>query len=263
MTITAWIIVGSARLALLILIVWDVVGPHADHTTRIVAFANVAIAVFAAATVLVAIFAYLASQGQLNVMQGQLDTMEADQRPWIKATIQLTALRFTEAGDAEITFNQNFKNIGKSPAQNIKERIGAVAVTESTAIRSIDEERTQCELAAKDSAEDVLPGLFLFPDEEAPEALIGGKGIGRAYVTASEFAKAWPNPKTLIFKLIGCIDYSFSSNGRHGQTGFAFIISRKVPNELGHETGFIPGKEAIPPEQIIFRPDPFSGGYVK
>jgi hypothetical protein len=29
-----------------------------------------------------------------------------------------------------------------------------------------------------------------FPDEEAPEALIGGKGIGRAYVTASEFAKA-------------------------------------------------------------------------
>ena len=95
------------------------------------------------------------------------------------------------------------------------------------------------------------------------EALIGGKGIGRAYVTASEFAKAWPNPKTLIFKLIGCIDYSFSSNGRHGQTGFAFIISRKVPNELGHETGFIPGKEAIPPEQIVFRPDPFSGGYVK
>lgn len=171
-------------------------------------------------------------------------------------------MRFTKDRDAEITFSVDFKNVGNSPAQNIKSRLVAVVVTEQTAIRSIEEERLQCDMARKDTDNDILPGIFLFPDEEAPD-LIGGKGIGRAYVSASEYTKAWPNQDDIIFKLVGCFDYSFSKmNGPHGQTGFAFLISKNVADGTGHESGFSPIAGEVPLDRVIFKKDPFSGGYV-
>jgi hypothetical protein len=233
-----------------------------DRSSRRTANATIWIAIFAVVAALVGISQAIISNRQLTAMQGQLDAMEADQRPWIKPILQIVGFKFTGAGDAEITYLVNFKNVGKSPAQNIKSRIAAAVMTEKTAIRSVDEERNQCKLAGKDSAETVLPGIFLFPGEDAPE-LIGGRGVGRAYVSAAEFAKGWPTPKSLVFKLVGCFDYSFpKESGRHGQTGFAYIISRKASDGSGHRTGFVPSVGDIPVDQVSFEPDPFSGGFV-
>ena len=233
-----------------------------DRSSRRTATATILIAIFAVVAALVGISQAIIGNRQLTAMQGQLDAMEADQRPWIKPIFQIVGFKFTDAGDAEITYSVNFKNVGKSPAQNIKSRIAGAVMTEKTAIRSIDEERNQCKLAAEDSARAALPGIFLFPGEDAPE-LIAGRGAGRLYVSAVEFAKGWPNSKSLVFKLIGCFDYSFSKeSGRHGQTGFAYIISRKAPDGSGHRTGFAPSVGEIPIEQVSFEPDPFSGGFV-
>jgi hypothetical protein len=199
---------------------------------------------------------------QARISARQLDAMENDQRPWIKPTFQLLGFRFTDTGDAEITYASNFKNVGKTPAQNIKSRIAAAVVTEQTAIKSVAEEEEQCKLAARDSTNETLPGIFLFPGEEAPE-LIGGRGAGRAYVSASQFAKGWPQPNHLIFKLVGCFDYTFSKeSGRHGQTGFAYFISKKSPNGTGMNLAFTPVAGSVPIDQIAFELDPFSGGFV-
>ncbi|MGH6840616.1 MAG: hypothetical protein ACREDV_00760, partial [Methylocella sp.] len=188
--------------------------------------------------------------------------MATGQRPWIKPTIQIVGLRFANDRGAEITYSVDFKNVGKSPAQNIKSRLVAAIMTEQNAITSIDEERNQCDLARKDSGNDMFPGIFLFPDEEAPD-LIGGKGIGRAYVSAAEYSKAWPSPDKLTFKIFGCFDYSFSTEaGRHGSTGFAYLVSKKIPEKPGLQTWFSPVVGEVPIDQIIFRKDPFSGGFV-
>jgi hypothetical protein len=37
-------------------------------------------------------------------MQGQLDAMETDQRPWIQPKMQLVGFRFTKDSDAELTY---------------------------------------------------------------------------------------------------------------------------------------------------------------
>jgi hypothetical protein len=221
------------------------------------------VGLFTLALVFIGIITAVIFKRQLDTMQSQLDAMEADQRPWLRPILQIVGFRFTDTGDAEITYSANFKNVGKSPAQNIRSRIAGAVMTEKTAIRSIDEEREQCKLAARDSAAGVLPGIFLFPGEDAPE-LIGGRGAGRAYVSAAEFVKGWPTSRSLVFKLIGCFDYSFSSreNGRHGQTGFAYIISIKAPDGSGHLTGFVPSVGDMPIDQVSFEPDPFSGGFV-
>ncbi|HUZ33537.1 MAG TPA: hypothetical protein VMV19_15755 [Xanthobacteraceae bacterium] len=235
-----------------------------DRSSRRTATATVWIAIFAVVAAIVGVSQAIVGNRQLIAMQGQLDTMAADQRPWIKPVFQIIGLKFTDSGDAEITYLSNFKNVGKSPAQNIKSRIVVTVMTKKTAIQSVNEEMEQCRLAAKDSAsvEGIMPGIFLFPGEEAPE-LIGGRGAGRAYVSTAEFSKGWPAPKSLVFKLIGCFDYLFSKESRRrGQTGFAYIISRKATDGSGHLMGFLPSIGDIPIDQIFFAPDPFSGGFI-
>jgi hypothetical protein len=54
---------------------------------------------------------------QFGIMQGQLDAIEADQRPWIKADIpQITKIEDTVPGSIFFTFEIGFQNVGKAPA---------------------------------------------------------------------------------------------------------------------------------------------------
>jgi hypothetical protein len=199
---------------------------------------------------------------QANAIERQLKVMEADQRPWIKSMFDLISFRFTDTMDAEITYFGTFRNIGKSPAQNIRSRIVGAVITEQTVFNSVDEERSQCELAARDGVTAASPGIFLFPGEDAPPDILGGRGGGHAYVTASEYAKAWPNADNVEFKLIGCFDYRLSEGQiQHGQTGFSYFITVKAGD---HRSGFKPAKgRNVSRDQISFSIEPFSGGWVK
>jgi len=201
---------------------------------------------------------------QVQVMQDQLDAATATQRPWIKVDIQFVGLRFAANGDAEIAFRSNYRNVGQYPAQNIQMRIVAAVVTEKTDLRSIDEEIIQCNLAAKDSATLSAPGIVLFPGEHAPD-IVGGAGAGRAYVSATEYKKSLGGQTGLLFKLVGCIDYSLpSGSGRHGQTGFAYMISEEGTPPDFHEYFIKPvPNTSVVANKIMFKPDPFSSGYIK
>jgi hypothetical protein len=171
-------------------------------------------------------------------MQGQLDAMETDQRPWIQPKMQLVGFRFTKDSDAELTYFLDYWNVGKSPARNIFSRVVAVVETHENAIKSTDDERAQCALARKDSENRFIQGIFLFPGQSAPP-LIGGAGVGRAYVTSTEYSKALPGPDKLLFKLVGCIDYSYSKDGRiHGASGFAF---QEIGQRTEHPNFFLSG----------------------
>ena len=58
-------------------------------------------------------------QGQLAVMQGQLDEMKADQRPWISNDIEAASdLTFDDSGGI-LRFRYTLRNIGRSPAFNV------------------------------------------------------------------------------------------------------------------------------------------------
>jgi len=220
-------------------------------------------AIFTFAVVVVGVFQYYTFKKQLSVMQGQLDALETDQRPWLQPKMQLVGFRFTKDGDAEITYFLDYWNVGKSPARNIFSRVVAVIQTHENAIKSTDDERAQCDLARKDSENRVIQGIFLFPGQSA-HPLIGGVGVGRAYVTSTEYSKAWPGPDKLLFKVVGCIDYSYSKDGRiHGGSGFAYSVSKRLAGAPNIPTFFSPATGEIPVDQIIFKPDPFSSGTIE
>jgi hypothetical protein len=59
----------------------------------------------------------------------QADAAFVDQRPWLRITLNFQSLRFAEGGDAIISYEVDIKNVGRSPAQHLKERMTARVVT--------------------------------------------------------------------------------------------------------------------------------------
>jgi hypothetical protein len=63
-----------------------------------------------------ALLQFCTMKGQQNVMQGQLDAMEADQRPWVFATPAqaLSPIYFDEKG-GHVLIEHTLKNTGRTP----------------------------------------------------------------------------------------------------------------------------------------------------
>ncbi|MGH6836302.1 MAG: hypothetical protein ACREC9_12315 [Methylocella sp.] len=115
-----------------------------SHNGLLTAIATVAIAVW---TYFVA--QYAADQSkiirkQLTIMQGQLDAVEADQRPWLKVDIGVKDFIFDANKDVYIDLSIKLKNIGKSPAQNIQESFILVPTDVNIILSSVNEQEKQC-----------------------------------------------------------------------------------------------------------------------
>jgi hypothetical protein len=193
----------------------------------------------------------------------QFAEIESEQRPWLRFEARLTGLQFAKNGDASIMYFGTYKNVGKTPAQNVHVRVIGAVLTKATAFSSVNEEMAQCRLAATDGKfSSAFPGIVLFPDEVATR-IIGGTGIGSAGISAKDYRKAWPGADDLIFKLVGCIDYALSQGrGRHGQTGFSYQISQREGE--AHIKGVKPVPNTLVPlETLVFESDPWGSGYIR
>jgi hypothetical protein len=60
-----------------------------------------------------------AASEQTKALKRQLTLLEADQRPWISAKLEITADFVANKKGANIGFRYTFKNVGKSPALNV------------------------------------------------------------------------------------------------------------------------------------------------
>jgi hypothetical protein len=218
----------SLWLAVLVLIVWDVVGPHPDHATRLTAFANVAIAFFSAVTLLVAIFAYSVSQGQLGVMQGQLDTMEADQRPWVfVAGADPARDLFLVNGEAFVSVKFQLKNAGRKPARFAS--IVGEFITRGETRDEVQKGWGACDQAKLKSENEFLAGTAVFPGQDVTQLHVfhmskDDVDFDRAATEQNRFMMA---PV-----IVGCVDYVFEKNNRHHQTRFVFEVDRKGPDSI-------------------------------
>lgn len=87
-----------------------------DRAARSTANATWAIAFLTIVTICVGISQYVIFGRQLSVMQGQLNEMEASQRPWV--SVEATGvgpIQFTKPLAAWIPFSITLKNVGHSP----------------------------------------------------------------------------------------------------------------------------------------------------
>jgi hypothetical protein len=96
-------------------------GNQKDHKTneRMMARWTRNVGLFTLALVFIGIITAVIFKRQLDTMQGQLNAMEADQRPWIATTIEIASDLVIGDSEARIRFKYTLENTGKSPAFNV------------------------------------------------------------------------------------------------------------------------------------------------
>ena len=182
-----------------------------------------AISVATAVNVYVAHSQWSAMVQNNSIVKGQLDAMEIDKRPWIRANVDIKELRLVEwGGDKHINTALIFdlKNYGELPAINI-------VISTNVASHPGNSERTKldiaqkviCEQARAQAVANPIGGPTIFPTDS--NSIQSGAGSSGIYKTG----------KPTIFSVNGCIDYSYGKD-RHGQTGFRMIIGKIAGNKV-------------------------------
>jgi hypothetical protein len=200
----------------------------------------------------------LDSYEQREVMNGQLNEALAEQRPWIPIPdLKIVGpLIFQPNGDATINFGRTIYNTGHSPAINVTEKFKIDALTKKSVFNSVDEEKDLCGLTRNYAEQDIFRGKMIFPGDR-------DEGNAEATVGHQSFDNSWPGPNDIVFRIIGCIDYSFGADSkRHGQTGFSYMLTRPTDTS-GHQAGFNPKNGPFPIDQMSLDRDFFHAGYIQ
>jgi hypothetical protein len=158
--------------------------------------------------------------------------LEVSERPWLVTELTATKpIEFRPDGLVILNFTQKTTNIGHSVALNINQRsdihprYGAVPWKNSR-----EEQKKLCDEERK-LPEGTPTGDILFPQES--------QYSDRIFTFTKEIAKT---DAILGFTVLGCVDYTFSFDPRHHQSGYIYNINRdRVPNAV---------------EKLVIRRDP-------
>jgi len=86
--------------------------------------AEILIIVFTGVIAITGILGALIFNNQLSVMQGQLDEMREQRRPWINCTVDITPLQV----GAQVQARVQYTNVGQSPAFKVRNMVMATGV---------------------------------------------------------------------------------------------------------------------------------------
>jgi hypothetical protein len=190
---------------------------------------------------------------QAIVMQGQLDAMETDKRPWIRAEVSIVGpIQFVEwNGKRGINVGLKFdlKNYGGMPAVNARTQPRIAPHPGNTRRQELDSpQKDACDFARTQAKENPIGGIPIFPGETSFLDL----GVGTMGIYEADGAN--------LFSIYGCVDYSYSDKMRYGQTGFRMILGQNVAGRiLG--LPFIEG--TVSPYSEPISPELLAGGYPK
>ena len=163
---------------------------------------------------------FTAIHNQQIVMQGQLDAMYNDQRPWVSVDpIIASKLRYDDNGIG-VTIDLRLKNPGRSPAMNVRAD-GKMTFAHKLS----DHLRAQRELC------DSLPlspqNNLIFPGTDPVSQWMPFTG-GREEVAKARSATAIPD-RMIAPYLIGCVRYEFGADNSKHRTGFLYQLMHVPP----------------------------------
>jgi len=238
---------------------------------RITAHATERVADLTRALVFVNAAYVIISAWVLVTSQGQLTTMQNDQRPWLSITPKLENVpRFDWKGQISIQVNIGFefRNYGRLPAQNITFKLGVSPWPGNLNIKRLDPvQRDLCVAAENEAMEHKTAGITVFPDQKPinlPPAAEVGIGIPvPLYKTQPE----------ILFSSYGCVDYTFA-DGSHGKALFRYFLGSKATGNIRTGIPIKPGKPMEPgqpeptisiftPADLDFSIDPSGGNYIQ
>jgi hypothetical protein len=163
-------------------------------------------------------------------MQGQLDEMKADQRPWVSNDIEAASdLTFDDSGGI-LRFRYTLRNIGRSPAFNVNAWPIILPSTPSRNILVTDPTRILKEhcIDVERKIKDLLQGDFFVA---WGSILYPGEHIIVEEVAKYDIPKTDPQhfltmiPASGPLYVISCIDYQSSIDGVHHQVGELYFLT--------------------------------------
>ena len=226
-------------------------------------------------------------QRQLTAMQGQLDAMEAEQRPWVKIqklepyqwpiypwvratpNVPMTPQRPASAGlvfspdVGFIALDFVLENVGHSPAFEIRVAVGQFFGLTEQKTDLAKEEQQRCATLDMDpprpmvaESANLIP--VLFPGDEASNTNPG------VFILRTQLDKLEDQDKN-GFQIVfyGCVRYKFANLKEPHQTSFAYQVAHLVdaPTSTGKATDFFfKFGEDIPVDRILLRPQPMISG---
>jgi hypothetical protein len=181
---------------------------------------------FTFALVLLAAVTALIFQGQLGAMQGQLDAMEADQRPWISLNSVPTIvspLQFVMENLPMVDLSISLKNTGKTPGRRVAIILKMVGLQTGAGDPLTTQERV-CPKSPKPLDKNAkYVELTIFPGDIVQKTqLVALVDPDLTLLRAGQH-------HAVISAIVGCIDYQFVSSDEHHQTGMIFSFLRKGP----------------------------------
>jgi hypothetical protein len=191
---------------------------------------------------------------QLSVMQGQLDEMKAEQRPWVYADIGIGGKAYkTQSNGIGFPIGFMFHNTGHMPAFYVSADIegylsGGDNQSAVTSVR--DRQKRRCDPPLQQSAASDQIGVTVFPGQAVPF----GASIAISETEIDNVKKLSAGlPITPLSPWgVGCIRYR-TPDGIGHQTGVAFTIGMIKPGVDGQFV--LPSDPTtIDPRQLIIMP---------
>jgi hypothetical protein len=193
-------------------------------------------------------------QGQLTIMQGQLDAMEAGQRPWIATTIEPAESLIIGNGGARIKLKYTLENTGHAPAFNVIP-IPELAATMTAApfyflennffmepLNPIKEVKDACNRYFEHIGDmqergfTLLFGNTIFPQKTFTTSDIATlkfpevHGIPPISPYLNPVSPRQYQQNGSLF-VISCVDYRVGNGTVHHQTGDVFYLQRESPDD--------------------------------
>jgi hypothetical protein len=185
---------------------------------------------------------------QLAVMQGQLDVMQADQRPWVY--LEQAGLVSKMTYDPKVGFSFTValiaKNMGKTPARR-------VLITPIMSADSKDIYRKQNEICTE-VRKSPHPANTVFP--AGIMTLVFGMQIPLS--SMENIPINADGTKTIIPTIFGCVDYAPTFSDKRHQTGFVLDLMFKGQWSLTFDPSVgreIPASDLSTKGSIIGEPD--------
>jgi len=174
------------------------------------------------------------AKDQVKVMQGQLNEMKVEQRPWVYADIGVGgAIYRNQGGGVTIPIVFALHNTGHLPASYVYPDIEAILPAGVGSKIAKERQQKRCAPILQQAAVSDQIGTTVFPGQTVKFGV--GAGISLEEIETAK--KAWEEHggKQMDFLMAwvaGCIRYR-SPDGEVHQTGTVFTIGMKKPGKEG------------------------------
>jgi hypothetical protein len=190
-------------------------------------------------------------KGQLAVMQGQLDAIEADQRPWVRPKVIKVDPFVITKQKLSFGITLEFFNSGKSPAFNVDYTQDFVSTDYPRLLIRHDDKCKAAEMASSQKDERLQRHFTIFPNES-------GNMMFSFPIDTTEVDRynVKPNGPATIFWvspiMIGCIAYRSENSPKYHHTGFSYEFGKAAPD--GIFTVITSGPQVIDATNVRIRP---------